>query len=75
MNLIFHQLNLQLTVNMDELEAAEWFTKDEVRQAFENTRLDPQLRRLVKVNNASNFSYIPPLGSIAYQLIERWLNL
>ncbi len=59
MGLICHTKEDKLTVNTKELEAAQWFSKDEV-QAVMNKQGDSFMR--------------PPKFTIAHQLLRHWLS-
>ncbi len=58
MGLICHTDERDLTINKDEIEAAQWFSKDTVRDAFAK-KSDAFLR--------------PPTFTIAHQLLRYWL--
>ncbi|KAI6207084.1 hypothetical protein M3Y94_00989200 [Aphelenchoides besseyi] len=76
--------NHSLDICRDELEAAQWFEREEVRAAYEKTEADPMLKeplkwiRQLQAGNSldvdpSSLLYIPPKGAIAHQMIKRWL--
>ncbi|CAI4227205.1 unnamed protein product [Auanema sp. JU1783] len=59
----------------DELETAQWFTREQVREALTRTIEDPTLKGLPKsIEERQVFRYIPPLGAIAHQIIRNWVE-
>ncbi|CAJ0563571.1 unnamed protein product, partial [Mesorhabditis spiculigera] len=64
----------KITVALDELESAEWYTRDEIMQAYQRTIEDPFLKGLTKDPDSRQIlRYIPPAGAIAHTLIKKWL--
>ncbi|CAB3406201.1 unnamed protein product [Caenorhabditis bovis] len=67
------KMDQNISVCPDELEAAQWFTKDEVRQAFDRTNSDLFLKKLPKsLDERQKLHYIPPRGAIAHMMIRDW---
>jgi len=61
----------ELDIDTEELEAANWFTKDEVRAAYERIVSNPTLIR----KNEEDELIIPPSGAIAHHLLKAWIGL
>jgi len=55
-----------------ELEDARWFTRQEVREAFERIAKNPMLR--ISKNNNPDEIFIAPRGAIANFLVKTWLS-
>lgn len=65
----------QLKICHEELHSAQWFSRDEVRTAYENTVSDPGMLKHVNDPNATRqFHYIPPFGTVAHRMIKCWLD-
>ncbi|VDM49839.1 unnamed protein product [Toxocara canis] len=59
----------------DEVDAARWFSREEVALAYENTLRDPQLVFAPRADNViQQLRYIPPQGAIAHRIIKQWLD-
>jgi NADH pyrophosphatase NudC (nudix superfamily) len=63
----------QPEVDHSELEAAKWFSKEEVAAAFRATLSDPFLSS--PADDPHHLSYIPPHGTIAHHMIKQWLQI
>uniref|UniRef100_A0A914XDI5 NAD(+) diphosphatase n=1 Tax=Plectus sambesii TaxID=2011161 RepID=A0A914XDI5_9BILA len=63
---------IQPEVDHSELEAAKWFTREEVAAAFQATIKDPFLSS--PADDPHHLSYIPPQGTIAHHMIKQWLQ-
>jgi len=61
----------QLDIDKEELEDARWFTKEEVREAFNRIVSNPKLLR----KNEGNELIIPPSGAIAHHLLKNWIGV
>uniref|UniRef100_A0A7E4W7H9 NAD(+) diphosphatase n=1 Tax=Panagrellus redivivus TaxID=6233 RepID=A0A7E4W7H9_PANRE len=68
----------KIEVAPDELERAEWFTRDQVREALERVNSDPYLRgvRHDKSDPETRqvLRYIPPKGAVAHHIIRQWVD-
>jgi len=67
----------KIEVAPEELERAEWFTRDQVREALERVIADPNLRG-VKFDKSDAetrqlLRYIPPKGAVAHHIIKQWV--
>jgi len=63
----------QPQIDKSELEDAQWFTRAEVKAAYENSVKwcnDPDAFNEPKERK---FNSIPPAGAVAHSLIKRWL--
>uniref|UniRef100_A0A914RNP7 NAD(+) diphosphatase n=1 Tax=Parascaris equorum TaxID=6256 RepID=A0A914RNP7_PAREQ len=59
----------------DELDAARWFSREDVALAYENTVRDPQLIFTPRNDKVQQeLKYIPPQGAIAHRIIKHWLD-
>lgn len=70
-----------------ELEAAQWFSRDEVQRAYDRTCSDPKFKVSDYLFNVTIFFknapkgyddrqkllYVPPRGAVAFRLIGEWL--
>uniref|UniRef100_A0A0N5AX87 NAD(+) diphosphatase n=1 Tax=Syphacia muris TaxID=451379 RepID=A0A0N5AX87_9BILA len=65
-----------LMINVDEIESAIWFSRADIKNAFVQTKLNylKNSRPVSSERNVEECFTIPPEGSIAFQLIERWLR-
>lgn len=72
-----------MSVSPGELDAASWFSRNEVQEALDRTNSDPLLKGAFKLSQDTNvvnqidqnkFGYIPPRGAVAYKIIEGWLQ-
>ena len=51
-------------------DSAKWFTKEEVKAAFDRIQENPGLI----VNNENGDLIIPPRGAIAHDLLRDWVS-
>ncbi|CAJ0959259.1 unnamed protein product, partial [Mesorhabditis belari] len=64
----------KIKIAPDELENAQWFTRDQVAEALKRTEKDPFLKGISKSpDDRQTLRYIPPHGAIAYSLIQKWV--
>uniref|UniRef100_A0A8R1DFF8 NAD(+) diphosphatase n=1 Tax=Caenorhabditis japonica TaxID=281687 RepID=A0A8R1DFF8_CAEJA len=69
------KMDQKISVCPDELETAQWFSREQVRQALDTTLADPFLKKLPRtLDDRQTLHYIPPVGAIAHQMISQWLN-
>ncbi|CAD6190808.1 unnamed protein product [Caenorhabditis auriculariae] len=67
--------NQEVVVCPDELETAQWFSRDQVRKALETTVADPFLKGLPRtLDDRQRLHYIPPRGAIAHAIIRDWVQ-
>lgn len=59
-----------MDIDKAELEDGQWFSKEELKAAFERVKKNPGIMR----NNESNELFIPPNGAIAHQLLSNWVE-
>lgn len=75
----------ELNISAGELDAANWFTRDEVNTVMKRVTEDPFLKGAFKLshdvklgNQLSSeqniLGYIPPRGAIAHTIIKAWLE-
>jgi len=60
----------ELDRDKSELEDAKWFTKAEVKGAFDRIKENP----LLMMKNSSGDLIIPPAGAVAHQLLQNWVS-
>lgn len=67
--------HVQIEMCADELDAARWFSREDVALAYENTIRDPQLIFASRSDEVQQeLKYIPPQGAIAHRIIKHWLD-
>jgi len=61
----------KVDIDTYELEEARWFTKEEVKAAYDRVTKTPG----IMAKNESGEFYIPPAGAIAHGLLKSWIGL
>ncbi|VDK45246.1 unnamed protein product [Anisakis simplex] len=65
----------KIDVCTEELEGARWFSREDVKLAYENSLRDPQLQFAPRTKSViQQLRYIPPQGAIAHRIIKEWLE-
>lgn len=59
-----------MDIDKGELEDARWFTKLEVKEAYERVKKNPAIYR----GNEEGVFVIPPSGAIAHHLLRNWID-
>jgi len=71
-------MSQRLDIAPDEIEYAQWFSREEVSKAVNRVDADPLLH-FVHLKSSDHSSphilkYIPPKGAIAYHIIKDWVD-
>ena len=65
----------EITVDEKEIAEARWFTRDQLRQALENTdHIDYRQLMSGEGQTGPEEFFVPPRTAIAHQLLNAWAN-